>query len=135
MKICAKCGQNKNWAEFGVRTASKDGLQQRCNKCRAKDRIRDKDKIKSTNKEWRKNNPGWSTVLGRRYRERHPERDKAHRIVEYAIRTGKIDRPDYCESCFKEGIPDGHHEDYSKPLEVEWLCKQCHFNLRKSVLC
>ncbi len=135
MKRCAKCGQNKSRTEFSARTISKDRLQQRCVKCRAEDRMRDKDRIKATNKEWRKNNPGWSTAVGKRYRERYPEKNRAQRIIEYAIRTGKIYRPDYCESCFKECVPDGHHEDYSKPFEVEWLCKLCHTKLHEQISC
>ena len=32
-----------------------------------------------------------------------------------------------CERCHKQGIRlFRHHEDYSKPLEVEVLCGKCH---------
>ncbi len=49
---------------------------------------------------------------------------RAHQRVLYAVKTGRLEkRP--CESC---GNPksQGHHEDYSKPLEVRWLCAVCH---------
>ena len=41
-----------------------------------------------------------------------------------AIRDGSLIRQP-CERC---GHPktDGHHEDYSKPLDVIWLCRRCH---------
>lgn len=42
------------------------------------------------------------------------------------IRRGSIVRPDKCEVCMKECKPHGHHEDYTKPLDVQWLCKICH---------
>lgn len=35
-------------------------------------------------------------------------------------------KPDLCEGCNKEKKLTGHHKDYSKPLEVEWLCYECH---------
>lgn len=40
-------------------------------------------------------------------------------------------QPRPCESC---GGPhaEKHHEDYRRPLEVEWLCKLCHAVLHQS---
>ena len=44
-----------------------------------------------------------------------------------AIRAGKIPGPPLaCQRCFLEKPLEGHHEDYSKPLEVIWLCTFCH---------
>lgn len=44
--------------------------------------------------------------------------------LKYAIKTGKVARG-VCERC---GAQDthGHHHDYSKPLDVIWLCAPCH---------
>jgi ribosomal protein S27AE len=60
----------------------------------------------------------------RRYRERNPEKDKARSKVHKAIRTGKLVRS-ACEGCGEKKV-QAHHEDYSKPLEVRWLCIACH---------
>lgn len=43
-----------------------------------------------------------------------------------ALIAGRIKRADACERCGQEGHVQGHHFDYSKPLEVEWLCRSCH---------
>ena len=55
---------------------------------------------------------------------------KAHAAVWKAITAGELVKPDVCEAC---GLPPAgkgkihaHHADYSKPLEVEWLCPKCH---------
>ena len=44
-------------------------------------------------------------------------------LVYYAIKCGIL-TPSPC----KCGNPDteAHHPDYSKPLEVEWVCRPCH---------
>jgi len=34
--------------------------------------------------------------------------------------------PLLCEKCAEKPPADMHHEDYSKPLEVIWLCRGCH---------
>ena len=44
-----------------------------------------------------------------------------------AVKVGKISKPDNCSQCGDNVRQiDGHHRDYSKPLEVEWLCTKCH---------
>lgn len=55
-----------------------------------------------------------------------PEKRKARNAVSWAIYTGKIKKPNNCEICKKESKVEGHHEDYSKPLNVKWLCFSCH---------
>ncbi|MHA1409237.1 MAG: hypothetical protein ACTSQY_02755 [Candidatus Odinarchaeia archaeon] len=60
------------------------------------------------------------------YSEKNPEKRKAHQILNNAIRDGKIERPDTCEKCGKKKPVEAHHEDYSKPLDVDFWCKDCH---------
>ncbi len=51
---------------------------------------------------------------------------KARDAVRAAVRSGRLGKPDHCESCVRECNPHGHHRDYSRPLDVEWLCVDCH---------
>jgi hypothetical protein len=76
-----------------------------------------------------KRNPKWrggvrSVDRKNRYRQTHPERHSAHAQMTKAIRAGSLVRQP-CEVC---GSPDveGHHDDYSRPLLVRWLCKPHH---------
>jgi hypothetical protein len=50
-----------------------------------------------------------------------------------ALAGGKLVRPDRCGVCSILCVPDGHHEDYSKPLEVDWMCHQCHIDFHMSI--
>ena len=102
--------------------------------------------------EWRKRNPGKGAEYQSRYRKKHPEkarrwnlehpekmkeskaeynakhpgRLKAKNKIAYYVFHGRIQKPDRCSSCGRIGTVHGHHNDYSKPLEVEWLCAVCH---------
>ncbi len=49
----------------------------------------------------------------------------ARTAVAYAIRTGKLQR-EACEVVDCLEIGEAHHDDYSKALEVRWLCKTHH---------
>lgn len=69
---------------------------------------------------------------GRRAQPR--QKAVAHRLVRDAIAQGKL-TPEPCEGCGLEPNAkhaDGrrrvhaHHDDYSRPLEVRWLCNVCH---------
>ncbi len=56
-------------------------------------------------------------------------RYRAHYLLNRAVDTGKIKRPESCEKCGGKSPDrnlDGHHRDYSKPLSVQWLCRACH---------
>jgi len=55
------------------------------------------------------------------------ERTMARGKVTYAVNKGVLVRPSTCGDC-GEYFPKiiAHHEDYSKPLDVAWVCKPCH---------
>jgi transcriptional regulator with XRE-family HTH domain/ribosomal protein S27AE len=47
--------------------------------------------------------------------------------MKLAIDSGELVRPDACSECGATGTKIyGHHDDYSKPLAVRWLCGACH---------
>jgi len=48
-----------------------------------------------------------------------------NRAVGNAIRDGRLNRGP-CEVCGSRESVEGHHEDYSKPLDVRWLCREHH---------
>ncbi|MHC4647806.1 MAG: hypothetical protein ACYTBJ_20275 [Planctomycetota bacterium] len=52
------------------------------------------------------------------------EKRATHIKTGNAIRDGRLRRMP-CEKCGAEPT-EAHHEDYSKPLEVIWLCPRCH---------
>jgi hypothetical protein len=62
----------------------------------------------------------------RKHWEKEPNRRKARAKVMYAVMIGKLGKPSDCEVCGTTGRIEGHHLDYSKPLEVSWLCVSCH---------
>jgi hypothetical protein len=60
----------------------------------------------------------------RKYAERNPQKMDARMKMRSAIKTGKLVR-EPCLFC-DDPTAEGHHHDYSKPLEVTWLCKRHH---------
>lgn len=56
-------------------------------------------------------------------------RREVRRIFARAVHSGKVKKPDSCEVCGRQPGKvhlHGHHTDYSRPLEVRWLCRGCH---------
>jgi len=65
----------------------------------------------------------------RKTKEKYPERDKARDMVRVAIKNGLIKRTP-CVIC-GDIKSEAHHEDYSKPLEVVFLCRKHHVEADK----
>lgn len=60
------------------------------------------------------------------YRQRYPEKIKARSAVAIAVKKGTLVRPTVCDWCGKPGRIQASHNNYDRPLEVEWLCQPCH---------
>lgn len=84
-----------------------------------------------------KNNPNWREnskprkQINAEQRERHPEKYAARLEFRKAVMRGDIIRQP-CEKCGKEKT-EGHHSDYSKPLDVIWLCKKHHTEIHNDI--
>lgn len=60
------------------------------------------------------------------WKKNNPEKIKAHALVTESIRKGIIFRSHTCEHCYTKTYTIAHHLDYTKPLEILWLCDSCH---------
>lgn len=69
-------------------------------------------------------NPQKQYARNAQYRDRYPEREAAKKAVMLAVRSGFLVKQS-CERCGDEKA-DAHHDDYSKPLDVRWLCRIHH---------
>lgn len=56
--------------------------------------------------------------------DRYPEKWRARQLARYAIKIGQIIKQP-CEVCGEMKV-QAHHEDYSKPLEINWVCIKHH---------
>jgi hypothetical protein len=57
-------------------------------------------------------------------KERYPERVRAREIVSKALKSGKLVKAP-CIFCGSNNV-QAHHDDYSKPLDVKWMCRRDH---------
>lgn len=129
-KFCASCLQWRPREQFTKNATAPDGLYSKCRECKSASAKtyykRNRDTI------IRRVVAGQRTEHGRvllkkrirSYWDRHPEKRAAHDAVREAKRAGTLTKLP-CEIC---GSPrtDAHHDDYSKPLVVRWLCRKHH---------
>jgi hypothetical protein len=125
-KVCSGCKEEKPTAEFSRDRSNRDGRNLECRSCvavAAKSRYeRDPEKYRVRYREYYRKNR--KKIKERYSSEEEFLKRKARSAVNRAIELGEL-RREPCEVC---GNPKsiGHHEDYTKPLEVDWLCQKHH---------
>lgn len=123
---------SKAHSDFHKRAASNDGLAARCKQCqREYDFARRDDPDRAAHRA--ANRPKYrekhNKVYTKRWIEKHPEKRAAHVVVGNAIRDGKLAKKP-CEVCSEIEV-HAHHDDYTKPLDVRWLCVKHHGETRR----
>jgi len=130
---CSKCKEIKSLESFNRNKSRPLGREYICKICFSKiDRVRrldpkrramlDEARIKFVSKGGDREYKQKQSIL-------NPLKIKARRINQYAVRTGKLTRLP-CEVC-GEIKSEAHHGDYTKPLEVIWVCKKHHGEIHR----
>lgn len=65
-------------------------------------------------------------IAFKKYSKKYPEKIIAHSIANNNI---EIPENQLCEICNENLATQKHHEDYSNPLEVNFLCIECHIKI------
>tara|TARA_R110002020_G_C15997127_1_gene749880 strand:+ start:137 stop:616 length:480 start_codon:yes stop_codon:yes gene_type:complete len=139
-KICITCNTLKPLSEYYKHAAMKDGHLGKCKECQKantkKNYNPDRERIRNVKPHrvaaraaYQKTEAGKAAMRrGRdKWREKNTIKRAAHIIVGNAVRDGKITKPDSCEECgCTPKRLHGHHDDYTQPLNVRWLCPKCH---------
>lgn len=58
---------------------------------------------------------------------------RARAAVRRAVVRGEVFRPNRCDQCGCLGDVFGHHRDYTRALDLVWLCRKCHEGWRLGV--
>ena len=103
--------------------------KERVKEYRKKYRLEHKGEKREANRRWRKENPEKYLASAKsstqKYKAKYPERVLATNKVNNAVRDGRALK----EPCIMCGITKdihGHHKDYSKKLDVVWMCRFHH---------
>ena len=127
MRTCTRCKASKPESEFYRDSRRPCGVKPSCKACCAAVQAE-----RNYHAAWKERNPGRVIEVHRAYRDRHPEARGSgpraeHREVQKAARSGELARPDKCQRCGVACAPHAHHPDYSRPLDVVWVCRKCHW--------
>lgn len=134
---CKQCGRTLPEDRFDKNKGFATGRRSRCKECVsdevrkhkqdyiskhhdaivARDRLR-WPKRRATHKRARRGNDD-------------PYKRRCRMALRDAVKSGKVKKPLRCSECQWVGRLHGHHNDYSKPLEVIWVCPICHGKIHR----
>lgn len=130
---CSRCGRTLPETEFNWAKRAEGKRQSTCRSCcseyNRKRYASDPERFKKAVKEYKKRDP--EAVLKTRLatNARSPSQKSAQKCVEAALKAGALVNPGVCYGCgcaSDEHRIEAHHHDYSRPLDVIWLCTPCH---------
>ena len=150
-KKCFKCGVHKPLSEFYKHKMMADGYLNKCKDCAKTDVRRNRDEKLDYYREYdrqRANNPERvkarldyaqseegkisQTEAKKRWIENNLIKRAAQTMIKNYLRSRPHLVKENCESCgTKSERIHKHHDDYSKPLEVRFLCPKCHSKWHK----
>jgi hypothetical protein len=124
-KKCTKCFISKPITDY---YRVRNGYQSYCKLCNKKSILKysanDREKDKLYRRKRRLEQRELIAEQSKRYAIKNLEKLKTHDKVYQAIQKGLLHKKP-CSICGTEKVV-AHHPDYSKPLEVEWLCEVHH---------
>ena len=129
-KHCYRCLTTKPLEEFYRHPNTKDGYLGKCKTCARADvnayRANNPEIVRDRKRRYYTSTRGHAKKLNAdaRYNKIHPHKRSAYKKLMRAKKKGVIEQKP-CTFC---GSPnsEGHHHDYSKPLDVVWACHPCH---------
>jgi hypothetical protein len=133
-KKCFKCEAVKPLSDFYKHPEMLDGHVNKCKECNKLDVRENRNKNIEYYREYDKTRLSKPNRIDsiqkhqKKYKQKYPYKKIATSAIAYLIKTKKIIKPASCEICNETGRIHGHHDDYSKPYEVRWLCVRCHIN-------
>jgi hypothetical protein len=127
-RVCGKCRREQVLEAFTSDRRKTFGRSHECRACaRARHRARAARLYQAS-----------AAERARRQKSRTvgtPERQRARQMVQRAVYDGVLIKPHACEGCGSEAVVlHGHHDDYTQPFAVKWLCTACHGQLHRKPL-
>ena len=128
-KECRRCHEVKPLGGFYVHPEMDDGHLNFCKTCKKTEAIERYHRL-MRNPEWVERERARSRKRAKsRFQKRNAKKRSANTAVSNALRDGRLAASEACGDCghdFRHSRREGHHSNYNKPLEVEWLCSLCH---------
>lgn len=131
-KQCVKCACVKPLEDFYSRACRSDGKESRCKECIKADvranRNRSADATRAADRARARNAGRYAATkaINLKWRAAHPDRAAAQSKLQHAVRKGRITPWPVCAIPECDCKPVAHHPDYSRPLDVVWLCPPHH---------
>lgn len=129
--ICFVCKKELTACSFHKDSSRRSGYSNRCKVCQQEKSAKDRKTMhwaEYQRKRLAADNTKRLNKLAqqRAWHKRNPLVQPAYDALHKALKDGTIVRPKECSECKKVCKPEAHHDDYTKPLDVVWVCKLCH---------